>query len=42
MDHPTLIEEWKLNPDTAAYPNNIDKKERLPSKKKEIDRHNSQ
>ena len=29
IDHPALIQEWKLNPDTEKYLNKIDKKEIL-------------
>ena len=42
INHPALIQEFKFNLDTAGYLNKLDKKERLPPKKKEIDRHNSQ
>ena len=34
MDHSAFIQEQKLYLDTAAYLNKLDKKERLPSKKK--------
>ena len=29
IDHTTFIQEWKLNLDTSAYLNKLDKKERL-------------
>ena len=42
IDHPVLIKEWNFNLDTSSHLKNIDKKERLTSNEKEIDRHNSQ
>ena len=36
IDHPALIQEWKLNPDTEKYLNKIDKKEIFLSKKKKL------
>ena len=39
IDYPVLIQEWKLNLDKSAYKNKMDAKERLPSNKKEIYRH---
>ena len=41
MDHPAFIQEWKLNLETAAYLKNLEK-EIITSKKKEINRHDSQ
>ena len=37
MNHPVLVEEWKLNLDTAAYEQQLDDKVNIPSDKKEID-----
>ena len=37
IDHPALIQEWKLNLDTATYKNKLYSKEKLPSNRKEID-----
>ena len=34
INHPALIQEWKLNPDAAAYERNIDAKLSTPSEKK--------
>ena len=41
INHPTLLQERKLNLDDAAYERNIDAKISKPSDKKEIDRHDS-
>ena len=42
IDHLALIQEWKLNLDTAACKNKIDVKEILPPNRKENGRHDSQ
>ena len=42
IDNLVLIKEWKLNLDTSAYLKKLDKKERLPPKKKETDWYRSQ
>ena len=34
---PALIEEWKLNLDTAVYKNKINADKRIPQEKKTID-----
>ena len=39
INHPTLLQEWKLNPDAAAYEKNIDDKMSKTSDKKVIDCH---
>ena len=40
-NHPALIQEWKLNIDSAAYENKIDANMYKPSAKKKIYRHGS-
>ena len=40
INHTALIQEWKLNLDTAAYERNIDAK-MSKSSEKQIDRHDS-
>ena len=39
INHPALLQEWKLNLDAAAYGRNIDDKMSKPYDKKEIGRH---
>ena len=39
INHPALLQEWKLNIDAAAYEKYIDANMSKPSDKKEIDRH---
>ena len=39
LDHPSLIKEWGGNIDAAAYKKILNKVIKIPSKKKEIDRH---
>ena len=41
INHPALIQEWKLNLDDAAYEKHIDANVSKTSDKKEIDRHDS-
>ena len=41
INNPALIQEWKLNPDAAAYKNKIDANVHKLSTKKEIGRHDS-
>ena len=41
MYHPTVIEEWKLNPDRAAYKKKFYAKEIIHTEKKKFDRHDS-
>ena len=36
MDHPALIQEWKLNLDIAAQLNNIDKNKYFRQRKKKL------
>ena len=41
INHPALIQEWKLNLYASAYEKKIDSGVYKPSSKKEIDRHDS-
>ena len=41
IDHPVLITECKQNIDSSAYERYINKEIKLPSKKKEINRHDN-
>ena len=41
INHPALLQEWKLNLDAAAYEKYIDANMSKPSDKKEIDRHDN-
>ena len=41
IHHPALLQEWKLNLDSAEYERNIDANMSKPSDKKQVDRHDS-
>ena len=41
INHPALLQEWRLNPDAAEYERNIDANLYKPSEKKKFNRYNS-